>query len=228
MNNFKKSALVAAMVMGMGTGAAHAFPIATFSFNGAFDMYTGAGALVDSGNGVYDPSTYSTPATSADPVTGTMVFDFGTGTGTATMTPGAMFQGAWWTANAITMQMIGQDPNTGVATVRASMMFGWGSSTGIPVVVDFSMTPMNQQGSVMQIATLDCAGTGAMALPCDGVLGYGMTTDPFLGFNATFSGIATMTSYDPGTVVPVPAAVWLLGSGLLGLVGVARRKVSFA
>ena len=26
------------------------------------------------------------------------------------------------------------------------------------------------------------------------------------------------------TVVPVPAAVWLLGSGLLGLVGIARRK----
>ena len=27
-----------------------------------------------------------------------------------------------------------------------------------------------------------------------------------------------------GTVVPVPASVWLFGSGLLGLVGVARRK----
>jgi len=27
-----------------------------------------------------------------------------------------------------------------------------------------------------------------------------------------------------GTVVPVPAAVWLFGSGLLGLVGMARRK----
>jgi len=28
------------------------------------------------------------------------------------------------------------------------------------------------------------------------------------------------------TVVPIPAAVWLFGSGLLGLVGVARRKVA--
>jgi hypothetical protein len=29
-----------------------------------------------------------------------------------------------------------------------------------------------------------------------------------------------------GAVVPVPAAVWLFGSGLLGLVGIARRKSS--
>ena len=31
-----------------------------------------------------------------------------------------------------------------------------------------------------------------------------------------------------GPVVPVPAAVWLFGSGLLGLVGVARRKKAAA
>ncbi len=37
--------------------------------------------------------------------------------------------------------------------------------------------------------------------------------------NAAFSGVA-----DTGTVVPVPAAVWLFGSGLLGLIGFARRR----
>lgn len=29
-----------------------------------------------------------------------------------------------------------------------------------------------------------------------------------------------------GAVVPVPAAVWLFGSGLLGLFGIARRKTA--
>ena len=33
-------------------------------------------------------------------------------------------------------------------------------------------------------------------------------------------------SIDTSVVVPVPAAVWLFGSGLLGLVGIARRKKS--
>lgn len=35
-----------------------------------------------------------------------------------------------------------------------------------------------------------------------------------------------MASYTVTTAVPVPAAAWLLGSGLLGLMGVARRKAA--
>jgi hypothetical protein len=44
------------------------------------------------------------------------------------------------------------------------------------------------------------------------------------------SGLSLYDSNDSVTlsfttsVVPLPAAVWLFGSGLLGLVGVARRK----
>lgn len=50
----------------------------------------------------------------------------------------------------------------------------------------------------------------------DGSAGPGvpMQTPPFPGQAPSFQG----------TVVPVPAAVWLFGSGLLGLVGVARRR----
>jgi len=38
-----------------------------------------------------------------------------------------------------------------------------------------------------------------------------------------FGGIAISVNVPPA-IIPVPAAVWLFGSGLLGLVGVARRK----
>ena len=43
----------------------------------------------------------------------------------------------------------------------------------------------------------------------------------------TTSTTVTSTSFSGSiTAVPVPAAIWLFGSGLLGLVGVARRKNS--
>ena len=54
-----------------------------------------------------------------------------------------------------------------------------------------------------------------------GVGGSPMIAGPFTGYNANFD-VVSMTVVP----VPVPAAVWLLGSGLLGLVGVARRKRS--
>lgn len=58
----------------------------------------------------------------------------------------------------------------------------------------------------------------------DGLSGIAMDNGPFPGFNANFD-IRTMTLTGVEvTTIPVPAAVWLFGSGLLGLVGVARRK----
>ena len=54
------------------------------------------------------------------------------------------------------------------------------------------------------------------------------------GAEALFGSTLSYTGFSPDavnivwgltpTVVPVPAAVWLLGSGLLGLIGVARRR----
>lgn len=59
----------------------------------------------------------------------------------------------------------------------------------------------------------------------DGLSGIRMDNGPFPGFNANFDvdGM-TLTAHVPVNPIPVPAAVWLFGSGLLGLVGVARRK----
>lgn len=52
--------------------------------------------------------------------------------------------------------------------------------------------------------------------------------DNWTGFNnVQYSEIFNVTiTADAAPAVPVPAAVWLFGSGLLGLVGVARRRKS--
>jgi len=56
--------------------------------------------------------------------------------------------------------------------------------------------------------------------------GYDVNNFNFNDQNFYPHGIASVTiSAVPGAV-PVPAAVWLMGSGLLGLIGVARRRQS--
>ena len=65
-----------------------------------------------------------------------------------------------------------------------------------------------------------------------GIGGSPMPAGPFTGFNANFDILSmhidtcTPDVCPPPPSVPVPAAVWLFGSGLVGLVGVARRKRS--
>lgn len=85
----------------------------------------------------------------------------------------------------------------------------------------------------------------ASDLAGEGIGGNPMQDGPFPLMNANFDvltltmtnpdtggSIAAFCDFNPadptcfGTAVPVPAAVWLFGSGLLGLVGVARRKKS--
>jgi hypothetical protein len=53
----------------------------------------------------------------------------------------------------------------------------------------------------------------------------GFTDGPFTGVVAYFDiGSGNSMYVTSVSAVPVPAAVWLFGSGLLGLIGVARRK----
>ena len=105
---------------------------------------------------------------------------------------------------------------TGPGTILANIPFDWGAPAAtpcgvancdIPVVALFQMTPTGNPGEY-SVVTLDGDNSGTP--------GTAMTGGPFIGFSPTFTGTAT--------VVPIPAAAWLFGSGLLGMVGVARRR----
>jgi hypothetical protein len=70
-------------------------------------------------------------------------------------------------------------------------------------------------------------GTCTTGMSDDGIGGDPMGSTAFSGFNANFDILSVhVDSFVPTPVgeIPVPAAVWLFGSGLLGLVGIARRK----
>ncbi len=88
--------------------------------------------------------------------------------------------------------------------------FDVGSAT--PYSDSLQLDPNNQQGPAPLAATMNSLGLGSET-PFEGVRGY---------FDIGSGNSLHVTSI---SAVPVPAAVWLFGSGLLALVGFARRKV---
>lgn len=61
----------------------------------------------------------------------------------------------------------------------------------------------------------------------DGIAGSPMIEGPFQGISVNFDiGSGNSLTVTQVSTVPVPAAVWLFGSGLIGLVGFARRRAA--
>lgn len=128
----------------------------------------------------------------------------------------------------LTMLFVGSDPHTGSVSL-------FGGTGGTSSAYDFSLTPYipgppevftgyTGYNSVVVTETL-----GIFALNIN-------LATAFPGYTGTFEG-AHLNIYDGvggkynaglsvigTTAVPVPAAVWLFGSGLLGLAGIARKK----
>ena len=93
-------------------------------------------------------------------------------------------------------------------------------------IADIPMGAGAHAGNADGVATLSCSGgTGNCEAGSTYILEYSATVplnDPsnFGGVKYVFHAEGTVGA----AVIPVPAAVWLFGSGLLGLVGVARRR----
>jgi len=78
-------------------------------------------------------------------------------------------------------------------------------------------------GNVDQMIYGDCAPTGLMGPMMTGDLCMTGHSVALVGNAGTMDGAPLSLSITPSTV-PVPAAVWLFGSGLMGLIGIARRR----
>lgn len=131
-----------------------------------------------------------------------------------------------------------QTMTVGANQIGAHMLFDWNNNLSIDVVNVWSLngafsncdTPTANPTAYncLWSGTTNTVGNAASTVFSlhstdnngDGTLGVPMAAGgPFANNNANFNlqGVTV-------NAVPVPAAVWLFGSGLLGLVGVARRK----
>ncbi len=101
---------------------------------------------------------------------------------------------------------------TNMGQMAAGTFFDWSVNDDIAVLAVFQASPT---ATGFDVASVDTDG--------DGVPGTAMNNGPFNGQTPEFSGAMTCQDCAP-PAIPVPAAVWLFGSGLIGLVGVARRR----
>ena len=127
--------------------------------------------------------------------------------------PWTATQQTWFDTHSSTVTWAGSSPIGAFSytfhltgnQVAAGTFWDWNTSTSTPILTIFDC-PVSGGGA--------CSGN---SLP--------MATGPFPGLAPSFNG-TTLDDFpvSGGSPVPVPAAVWLFGSGLVGLVGVAKRK----
>ena len=204
--------LVAVGALAFGTAAVAATTTATPTVD--FGYQGSAGGSIDGvGGELGDVGAWSTGAISIDTI---VITDATTGNGDYTVEDGTLSYDT--DLNEITI--VGQvfDSGANAVTSVGEVLFS-GGFTGW----DYTVTPLYEVFSGQ--------GSGSMSNELLGVMSEEFGTYAFVGFTIENSGGVVLStdfltaSLDPRTPeVPIPAAAWLFGSGLLGLVGVARRK----
>jgi len=121
-------------------------------------------------------------------------------------------------------------------TITASGVFDNSALSSSPYTVNFNSgnTLSITAGSLILNQTQDEGGSPRFEFDSLGnLIGVNFYSASFDSGALTFfvvdgdnfaTGVWNASSFSMTTPVPVPAAVWLLGSGLLGLAGVARRR----
>ena len=218
---FKTSIMVAAMLM--GTGAAQAADLAinggfeTGSFNdgsenASWQVFNNNGTSAvttdNPSSGTYAANLFVPIRSQIDPAADPLIKNANLGAGL--LTPGADVTVTWDMRGSLTGA-------GGVIFVELfSELAGGGTSkaeiyTGGPLSPNAGWTPYSWTTTLGP--DVDGGVTLQLKASCGPVEGCGV--------DAYFDNVTISTDV---AAVPVPAAVWLFGSGLLGLIGVARRK----
>lgn len=242
MINMKKTVLSTAVVLAFSVGSAHAVytPVVTTTGNN-FTMVSAANGLTGGTNDV----TFTWDGTFRTAVATDGLFN-------ATLSSPSNFSGAKWTAHHVNIYGAGTYTfNTGCASggvasttynpacgagtsynltvgagqVGAHMLFNWKTNPDIDVVVLWDLK--KSWAGTGTTSAFAAGGANTINTIWDGVsIDTNMDADTFSGTKMIDGPFANQSANFNvnGVDVPVPAAVWLLGSGLLGLVGFARRK----
>jgi hypothetical protein len=123
--------------------------------------------------------------------------------------------------NSRSGQLTGTNQQTGNKSVNLDSFSTPGTPAYYPV--NWGSNLGNSFGSSVAVSAGEAAEFWWLGLPWDDDQGDLMPTATLLGsWNFNIAGNAASLEFAP---VPVPAAVWLFGTGLMGLLAAKRRKV---
>jgi hypothetical protein len=141
--------------------------------------------------------------------------------------------------NAIVYGLHEGDVISGTDLIRGGdVIFDVGSAIPASDGLSFGGSILNQGPAPLAVTTwntttvctpgVDCFGnaySGGAPFTDDSIAGSPMIDGPFVGLSVNFDiGSGHSLTVLSISNVPVPAAVWLFGSGLIGLIGISRRK----
>ncbi len=186
---------------------------------------------------IYDLSLQRVSGTNL--IVGNMLADWNSNTGV----PLSMVWDATGLFNAIGFGLQAGDVISGTNLKRGGVVVA-DVSSAVPAsdgILDFDGQPLNQGPAPLAVTTLntstlcnpfvDCLGnavSGGTPFTDDGISGSPMVDGPFSGWIVNFDiGSGNSLTVVSVSSVPVPAAVWLFGSGLIGLLSVARKKAVY-
>ena len=113
----------------------------------------------------------------------------------------------------------GTDGTTPVSATSTELMYDFGTSGYFMLMSNIVSVPGTTTAYFWCLETSGCSGGPDLSEHIGHTISTGSIADQWVQYTDTDTVVfATVTA------VPVPAAVWLFGSGLLGLVGFARRK----
>ncbi len=202
----KKNILAATILLSLGTSAAQAVSIGITTME--FYDETGTPVLASGG---FNTSVNTTTLFS---ITGDGTAD--SGSAPFLGTPWTITQAMWnettgvatnWSGNT-SAGIFNYDYTLSSGQVAVGLSFNWGVNVDIMILQIFDCSSgINCNGVNWDPAHGDPAVSHAIP-------GTAMRNGPFADSHATFKA----------QVVPIPAAVWLFGSGLLSLLGMAHRR----